>query len=171
MEKLLLFAANKNRGLTLFEVLIATLIVVVFITVSLQALTVAALFKARGKLQIEAINWIQQDLENIRQKSSTLADTSKCKGATPDTGYAKHLNNNISTGSPQTKTISGVNYEMIRTPDFTAGTPSSGSCKFNACYEVLRLNYKIKGTGAQSGLILADVVTEVVPDAVFECPL
>ncbi|PSB02532.1 type IV pilus modification PilV family protein [Merismopedia glauca] len=176
MHKILLLAARKDKGLTLVEVLIATLIVIVFIAVSLQALTVAALFKSRGKLQNEAISLIQKDLERIRTIASTLSDTSRCKATVVDNGYAQALNTSLTTSpndipANEFLEIAGINYEKQRTATVSGGTASGGSCKLNACYETLKLNYKVKGTGAQSGLILADVETEVIPDAAFQCPL
>lgn len=171
MYQVSIFNRNRDKGLTLVEVLIATLIVIVFITVSLQALTVAALFKSRGKIQIDAINWIQKDLEDVRRVASTVSDATRCKAATSTNGYGKLLETSLTGSTIQGKSIAGINYEKHRTITVSGGAASGGSCKLNACYESLLINYKVKGTGGQSSVILADVQTEVIPDAVFQCPL
>lgn len=66
---------EKEQGFTLIEVLIAILIATIFITVAMQAVVVAAIFKARAKEISEATIWIQQDLENLKQQTAIVGYT------------------------------------------------------------------------------------------------
>jgi prepilin-type N-terminal cleavage/methylation domain-containing protein len=162
---------SKDRGLTLVEVLVATLIVVLFIGIALQALTVAAVFKSRARIQNDAISWIQEDLEKVREQATTIASdpTNKCKVNNPNDGYANQLQSKLPpiNSSNEIRPISGLDYKIVRTPNI----PGSGACQVNTCYEVLSLSYQVKGTGGQKDLVLAEVDTEVIPNAAFECPL
>jgi Tfp pilus assembly protein PilE len=181
MEKLVFFLRlikskdiSDNSGLTLVEVLIATLIVIAFIAISLQALTVAALFKSRARVQNDAMSWIQEHLEKVREQATAIAvDPSKCKTTVATGGYAQQLSNSLPVinDTNNTRDISGINYQIVRTPEIRGSQPSGGNCSFNACYEILHLNYQIKGTGGQSDLIFAEINTEVIPDATFKCQI
>lgn len=67
---------NQEQGFTLVEVLVAILVSTVFITVSLQAVVLSAVLKARAKQSSVATTWIQEDLENVRHIASQLQYTS-----------------------------------------------------------------------------------------------
>lgn len=162
---------NQNDGLTLIEVLIATMIIVLFIGISLQALTIAALFQSRAKVQNDAINWIQEDLEKVRQKASVLAASPPpCKANNVNDGYAKLLNTNlpIIDTSNDTKQIAGLPYKISRQSSITLTPAISGSCKLNACYEVLSLKYQVN---TPENVLIAEIETEVIPDAAFQCSI
>ncbi len=62
---------NKDQGFTLIEVLVAIIIVTVFVTVTMQAMTIALYFKVRAREYSEAMFWIQQDLETQKQTAAT----------------------------------------------------------------------------------------------------
>lgn len=55
-----------EAGFTLVEVIVAMLITAIFIVVSAQAITTAALIKARGLQISEANAWIQENLESVK---------------------------------------------------------------------------------------------------------
>ncbi len=55
-----------DRGFTLLETIVAILIMTIFVSVSLQAMTIAAILKLRAREYTEAIAWIQQDLEKVK---------------------------------------------------------------------------------------------------------
>lgn len=67
-----------NQGFTLVEVLVAILITTLFVSVAMQSMVIAAIFKARAQEFSEATTWIQEDLENIKYQAAnfTLASTS-----------------------------------------------------------------------------------------------
>lgn len=66
---------QQEQGFTLVEVLVAILITTVFVATTMQAMVIAAVFKARAKQYSEATNWIQEDLESVRQQASVLGYT------------------------------------------------------------------------------------------------
>jgi len=63
---------REEQGFTLVEVLVSILIVTVFVGVSMQAMVIAAVFKARAKQHSEATTWIQEDLENVKYRAAQL---------------------------------------------------------------------------------------------------
>lgn len=66
---------QQEQGFTLVEVLVAILIATTFTLVALQAIVIAAVFKARAKQYAEATIWIQKDLESVRQQAAVLGST------------------------------------------------------------------------------------------------
>ncbi len=69
---------QQNEGFTLVEVLVAILIASMFVGVAMQAIAIAAVFKARAQEYTEATAWIQEDLEDIKEQAAnfTLPSTS-----------------------------------------------------------------------------------------------
>lgn len=63
---------NLEQGFTIVEVLIALLIATIFITVAMQMMVFAAIFKVRAQENAAATTWIQEDLENIKFEASQL---------------------------------------------------------------------------------------------------
>mgnify|MGYP000512925910 CR=1 FL=1 len=61
-----------EQGFTLFEVLIAIFVVTLFITVAMQAMVFAAIFKVKAQEYAEATTWIQEDLENVKYQAENL---------------------------------------------------------------------------------------------------
>jgi len=66
---------DRQQGFTLVEVLAAILVVTVFVSVTMQAMVVAALLKSRGKEYSEATTWIQEKLEAVKRESSSIRKT------------------------------------------------------------------------------------------------
>lgn len=64
-----------EQGFTLVEVLIAILITTIFISIAMQAMVIAAVFKVRARQVAEATTWIQEDLENVRFQAGKLRYT------------------------------------------------------------------------------------------------
>lgn len=64
--------SKKEQGFTLIEVLIAILIATIFITVAMQMMVIAAVFKVKAQEYAEATTWIQEDLENVKYKADNL---------------------------------------------------------------------------------------------------
>lgn len=63
---------QKDRGFTIVEVLVAILIASLFVGVAMQAVVVAALFRAKAQEFTAATNWIQEDLEQVKYESDDL---------------------------------------------------------------------------------------------------
>lgn len=67
---------KQEQGFTLIEVLVAILIATSFITVAMQIMAIAAVFKVRAQEFAEATNWIQEDLENVKYEATNFQYTS-----------------------------------------------------------------------------------------------
>ncbi|MBW4577864.1 MAG: prepilin-type N-terminal cleavage/methylation domain-containing protein [Aphanothece sp. CMT-3BRIN-NPC111] len=63
---------QREQGFTLVEVLVAILIVTTFVTVTMQALVIAAIFKVRGQEYAAATSWIQDSLEPVKLQAAKL---------------------------------------------------------------------------------------------------
>lgn len=111
---------QQEQGFTLVEVLVAILITTLFVSIAMQAVVIAAVFKARARQFTEATNWIQKDLETVRQQTAILGSTTL--SATPT---ANSLLVSSSTGfqagnSLQIGTISNILYTISNT--YTPGS-------------------------------------------------
>lgn len=67
---------KQEQGFTLVEVLVAILITTLFVSVAMQSMVIAAIFKARAQEFSEATTWIQEDLENIKYQAANFQYTS-----------------------------------------------------------------------------------------------
>jgi prepilin-type N-terminal cleavage/methylation domain-containing protein len=127
----------QDQGFTLIEVLIAIVITTLFITIAMQAMVIAAVFKARAKQFAEATNWIQQDLESVRQQvaivgyttlsaAPTTSGSSSSLSVSSTTSFA--ANNRVQIGTISTKfyTISSVSSNTITV------TPALASAEISA---------------------------------------
>lgn len=74
---------QRNQGFTLVEVLVAILIATIFISVTMQMMVIAAVFKTKAQEYTEATTWIQEDLDNVKYKAAKLQHTSLTAVATP----------------------------------------------------------------------------------------
>lgn len=149
---------HQDQGFTLVEVLVAILITTVFVATAMQAVVIAAVFKARAKQFSEAANWIQEDLESVRQQAASLGSTTLSAAPTTSgsssslsvssaTGFAADNKLQIGTIGTTFFTISSLSGNTITvTPALTtaqisatpAGTPVSlvttGSTNTTLCY-------------------------------------
>lgn len=152
---------QQEQGFTLIEVLVAILITTVFVATTMQAMVIAAVFKARAKQYSEATNWIQEDLESVRQQATVLGYTTlsaipTTNATTPPTsslsvssssGFQVDNRLQIGTINDTLFTISNISSNNITvTPALTAaqilitpvGTPvslvASGSTNTTLCY-------------------------------------
>lgn len=164
-----------EQGFTLTEVLVAILITTVFVATAMQAVVIAAVMRVKAKEYSEASAWIQENLEDVRYQASQYQNTARCSPASPgpNNGYADGLRDKISNIDPETtdnevlpesNTISttktgstGKTYTLQRVT-----TPSNVSP-----YNTLQISYTVLPA---SGSSIADLYTEVIPDAAFKCP-
>lgn len=155
---------KKEQGFTMIEVLAAILMVTVFVTVTMQAMVVAAVFKARAKQYSEATLLIQQDLEKVKSTAAQLAYSSaKCSAISADNGYANYLSSNLPTApsSPITSST-GQKYNITR----TLILPTIPQ------YNILTVQYQVSPNSAATGSLGFPITisAEVIPDAAFQCP-
>ncbi|MEB3311327.1 MAG: hypothetical protein VKJ02_13960 [Snowella sp.] len=170
---------STNQGLSLLEVLVATMVVFFTLMGALQGMLYAAIFQVKAERQAQASFWIQQDLEQVKASAATYTDTSGCSGSTIATNFNSSANMPAVIGSNTTpiqnpKKLLGKDYRLARIP-----TPSDN---------ILRLEYRVgenyvPGSGqtdADSDLIaddtpqktsiVATLYTEVIPAAALSCP-
>ncbi|WP_250125568.1 prepilin-type N-terminal cleavage/methylation domain-containing protein [Chroococcidiopsis sp. CCMEE 29] len=156
---------NQEQGFTLIEVLVAILIATIFVTVSLQMVVIAAVFKARAKQYSEATTWIQENLEFVRYQASEYEKSaspysSKCSATNAADGLASGLLTDIGGASYTTsKTIGGKNFTLTRIGNYTSSSDP---------YKVLNIDYTVAPD--DSGSVIASLHTEVIPNAAFNCP-
>lgn len=63
---------QQEQGFTLVEVLVAILITTLFVSVTMQGMVIAAIFKAKAQEHAETTTWIQEDLENVKYQAAIL---------------------------------------------------------------------------------------------------
>ncbi|MGB3206973.1 MAG: prepilin-type N-terminal cleavage/methylation domain-containing protein [Crinalium sp.] len=66
---------NKSAGFTLVEIMAAILLLTFFLSVTMQAMVIAAMFKVKAKRYSVATAWIQEDLESVRNQASVLSQS------------------------------------------------------------------------------------------------
>jgi prepilin-type N-terminal cleavage/methylation domain-containing protein len=146
--------SQANQGFTLTEVLVALLITTLFIATAMQAMVFAAVFRVKAKQNAQAITWIQQDLEAVKYKATEGPtpnqlpyDSTKCGT------YGTYLRDNLPPLSDGgTTIIAGKTFTLSRSP-----SPNGN---------VLQLTYSVVPEG---GSLIANLYTEVLPDAAFKC--
>jgi prepilin-type N-terminal cleavage/methylation domain-containing protein len=67
--------SKQEQGFTLVEVLVAILIAIIFVTIAMQMMVMAAFFKVRAQEYAEATSWIQEDLENLKYQAANYQYT------------------------------------------------------------------------------------------------
>lgn len=67
---------KQEQGFTLVEVLVAILIATIFVTIAMQMMAIAAVFKVRAQEYAEATTWIQEDIENVKYTAANYQYTS-----------------------------------------------------------------------------------------------
>lgn len=179
MDKKLLFFLLRSRrsvdtGLSLLEVLVATMVVFFTIMGALNGVLYAAVFQIKAERQAQASFWIQQDLEQVKSLAASTTTppsyastctgspnsccTTTISGTTVTGGFANALRTSSSLPSTTTpKTFVGKSYTMTRTASVTASNP-----------QVLTLTYSVSNASDTSPL--ATLYTEVIPAAALSCP-
>jgi prepilin-type N-terminal cleavage/methylation domain-containing protein len=61
-----------DRGFGLVEVLVAILVISSFVGVTMQAVVISAISRAKAQQYTESTNWIQQDLEQVKYQADDL---------------------------------------------------------------------------------------------------
>jgi prepilin-type N-terminal cleavage/methylation domain-containing protein len=115
-------ATKQAQGFTLTEVLVAILIVVVFAGIAMQAMVVAVAFKVKARQFSEATNWIQQDLENVKQQAQVLGSTT-LTSATLSNGSSLAVSSTTGFANGNVLQVSTITSNLYT----ISGTPSSTS--------------------------------------------
>lgn len=63
----------RSQGFTIVDVLAATIVLSSFIAVAMTTMTAAVAMKVRARAATEATNWIEQDIEAVRNQASQIS--------------------------------------------------------------------------------------------------
>lgn len=176
-------APTQEQGLTLVEVLVASMVMLVFAAVAMQTLVMATAFKVKGQEVAEATTWMQEDVESARYQANKLdaaasgytPDAGRCAPAAITAGYADKLRDAIATvensGTPINITTPGNHTVAFGKATALTGRPYTmtrvSAIRNTAPYNVLTLTYSITKPGTLTPV--ATLYAEVIPDAAFSC--
>ena len=164
---------STEEGFTLLETLVAMLVATTFVAATMQAMVIAAYSRIRAQETSEATALIQEDLENLKYEASQLTyagNESKCNASSKTEGFADALRDKvIGSDSSSTETV----YPSPENPIPSSNTGKAYNLKKtltlpdNAPFNVLKVSYEVKPSSG--GDPVAEMYTEVIPDAAFEC--
>ena len=172
---------QQQQGFSLVEVLVAILISTLFVTVTMQAMVIAAYFKVQAKYNTQGMTLIQQNLEQVKYAAtdSTLYTAARCSAAAYSSGYAKALSDKIDADvNIKLSTADALSSDPIQIGEKSFKvTRSYDTTTSPVPYNVLRLTYKFQQWNVSTSAFVvspvatvATVYTEVIPDAAFNCP-
>ncbi|PSB04041.1 type IV pilus modification PilV family protein [Merismopedia glauca] len=76
----------KDRGFSMVEVLVSILVTTLFVTMTMQAVVIATLFRVKSQESAEATNWIEEDLEQLKYQANSLEFPKTTLAANADAG-------------------------------------------------------------------------------------
>ncbi len=148
----------------MIEVIFAMIVITAISAVSLQLLLAITVNRVIAKEKSEATRWIEVDLESVKFQASQYLDNSKCNASAIDVGYAQGfrdadptINGLGGATTTLTKTINASNFRLTRTSNPRNALP----------YNVLEIRYRV---ASMTGLTIATLYTEVIPNAALRCP-
>jgi hypothetical protein len=150
--------------------MVSLLIVSLFVGVTMQAIMIAILLKARAEQYDAATTWIQEDLELVKGRASNYERSaypysSKCNATSAADGLAAGLLTDIG-GTPKTdapRLLGGTYFILNRTANYTNSSDP---------FKLLKLDYTVTaqlGSGVNPPPIVT-LSTEVIADAAIKCP-
>lgn len=175
-------AVKQQKGFTLVEVLVAIVISTLFVTVTMQAMVMAAYLKVQAKYNTQGMTLIQQNLEQVKYAATapdpTLYTAAKCSAADYSSGYAKVLSDKIDADvSIKLSTADALSSAPIQIGEKSFKVTRSYDTTSPVPYNVLRLTYKFQQWNVSTSAFVvspvatvATIYTEVIPDAAFNCP-
>jgi prepilin-type N-terminal cleavage/methylation domain-containing protein len=167
--------SNSFQGFSLVEVMVAIMIALIFVSITMQVLVSAAVFRMRADQFDSAVNWIQEDLETVIGKAGRYQDSTKCNAINPADGFAAGFINDASQGlgGPSAtfgpKQIGDKSLVLTRTAEYLPPPPPPppASAPYSDPLRLVRLNYTVVSQGENK--VVASMKTEVVPYAVLRC--
>ena len=157
---------STEEGFTLLETLVAMLVATTFVAATMQAMVIAAYSRIRAQETSEATALIQEDLENLKYEASELPYTgneSKCNASSKTEGFADALRDEYYSGDETrdsfTKSGSNSGKEYIITRKLIPSKEQPN---------VLQVIYSVMPSSDDE--TVAEMYTEVIPDAAFSCP-
>jgi prepilin-type N-terminal cleavage/methylation domain-containing protein len=162
---------HPSQGFSLVEVMVAIMIAMIFLSITLQVLVSATVFRMRADQFDGSVNWIQEDLETVigkagRYEMGAVPYSAKCAATlNPADGLAAGFINDATLGlggisaSFGPKRIGDKSLVLTRTAAYiTSADP----------LRLVQLTYTVTPQGG--GDVVASMKTEVLPYAVLRCP-
>jgi type II secretory pathway pseudopilin PulG len=173
MSKLWLFllkkSASKNKGFSLFEVLVSILVTSAFIMGTLQAMAINAFLQVKAERESQANFWIQEDMEQIQAvaASATLSNLGVTKNIctllsstatanqkfgglliTKLNTYSTSFNTNIPLQMYTTDTNGNTTFQTNKKPNWTpiyysGTTPKIATVQVVGERKLLNKNYRL----------------------------
>ena len=152
-----------DDGFTLIEVLAGMIMATIFVLITSQAIAISAVFRVRAQREAEAVNWIQENLEDVRYVALLGLPGAQCEPTTTANGYAQTLINRINTSASvasfsSPRALLNKSYTMTRT---VTVSPNS------TFFRLMTVSYSV--VNPDGGAVIADLYTEVIPDAALRC--
>lgn len=146
------------------------IVATVFVSMTMQAIVTAAVFRVVATQYDEAVSWVQEDLESVVNQAaqyevSTQPYSSRCLATQSSGGLAAGFLNDNEMGLGGTSTtigpraLGGSYYTLTRTANYANSSDP---------FRLLHVTYQVTAQGESKPI--ATVNTEVIPHAVFKCP-
>ena len=172
-----------QSGFITLEVVVSTLIALVFVLVSTQTLLLAMMIKVRAQKEQRANQLIVEDIEVLKQQASNLPQAANhnavCTANAYTDGYAQDVWDSF------TNVLTNPSYENIPTVKLLSATSNNYSTSTqlgldrtlvtatsNAPHATVKVKYEVKEwDGSNWGSeIIAKSYVEVIPDVALQCP-
>jgi len=157
-----------QKGFTFLEVLVGIMMMTIFVLMASEAIVMATLLRVKAQRVSEAMNEIQEDLEEIKFVAS-LPTVGSCNPATIQNGYAWNILQAIDrlatnpTAPPvtdtNTVTLVKKDYTLKRILDVNSDKP----------YNILKVTYQVCENTANCNNPISEFYTEVVADDSLTC--
>ncbi|ANV84375.1 hypothetical protein AWQ21_08260 [Picosynechococcus sp. PCC 7003] len=146
-----------QQGFTFIEVLAGIIVSTIFVLVTAEATFVSVVLRVQAQRASEAMNAIQSDFDEIKYEAALSFSNASpdCDATTPEKGYAQALINQIK--APDPPTLVNKEYNMNRNLSIPDQPP----------YNIVEVSYRVEDP--DSGRIVAEYYSEIIPDAFFAC--
>ena len=191
LKKIISKFPHTDQGFTMFEVLVSVLVASAFVTISMEALVIATMFRVKAQEKEIASQLIQQDVEAVKFAAHNFDETTdpndpnfdpnslsfnvdaKCSAPSYDQGYAKEVYDNLPPEPNDVKLLvnAGKEFRLERLPQTAIST---------APHKVLRIKYRVSElkngqfvytneTDRDKKAVAKDYI-EVIPNVALQCP-
>jgi len=146
-------ASQGEHGFTFIEVLVGMMIALIFVLIVTGGIAIATVYRVKAQRQSEALNAIQQDMEEVKfQAAKSLTGTCGTYGTALET-----LVDAIPLNNPRT---------LLKKPHILTRITTANGNTMRITYEVFPDQNE---DGTADGDLVASLFTEVIPDASLKC--
>lgn len=146
-----------------------------FVLVAVQSIAISAVYRVRAQRESEALQWIQEDFENIKFGSLAPLTATSCNATTTTGGYGQALQSYITSAAfynsiAQDPNVDGDNKRITRNLLNKSYLMTRTLGVYNvAPYNTMTISYSVSVSDPSGQRPIADFYTEVIPDAAFNC--